>query len=185
MILKPNITTASNGIIVLLFIALTVFVSCSGNDSSEKKTEEPPASASTTENTTIATADACTLITEEEAKAILGNAIQKGMSTATMCQYISGSEELSKAGESVSIQLYPNAADQYDAYLASSEKDLNAKPKPVAGVGDKAAFAAGQLIVASGKDFMVVIVGKNLPEEEHIAAEKNIAQKAIERMGSM
>jgi hypothetical protein len=55
----------------------------------------------------------------------------------------------------------------------------------ISGVGDKAAFAAGQLIVASGKDFMVVIVGKNLPEKEHIAAERNIAQKAIERIGSM
>jgi hypothetical protein len=32
--------------------------------------------------------------------------------------------------------------------------------------------------VASGKDFMVVIVSKNLPEEEHIAAEKKYCTKS-------
>jgi hypothetical protein len=178
-------TTLSPFKIIIAFIFVFSLSACSGNDSKSEKTEESTSAApDNKEETTTRATDACFLITEEEAKAILGNAIQKGMSTATMCQYISGSEELSKAGESVSIQLYPNAADQYDAYLASAEKDLNAKPKTVSGVGDKAAFAAGQLIVASGKDFMVVIVGKNLPEEEHIAAEKTIAQKAIERMGS-
>jgi hypothetical protein len=182
MIMKVNSIKAINAVIVLIIIAFILLVSCSGNNNNSTKTEEVSTSDSATDSTTAAAIDACSLITEEEVKAILGNTIQKGMGTATMCQYISGSEELNKAGESVSIQLYLGAADQFDAYLASAEKDLNAKPKSVSGVGDKAAFAAGQLIVASDRNFIVVIVGKNLPEEEQVAAEKIIAQKAIERM---
>lgn len=170
---------------IIAFSVLIFLSACSGNDSKSTKTEEANSSAS--ENTEVkaaTTTDACSLITEEEVKAILGNAIQKGMSTATMCQYISGSEELSKAGESVSIQLHPGAASEFDNYVSSAEKDLNVKTKPVTGIGDKAVFAEGQLIVSKGNDFMVVIVGKKMSEEEQIAAEKNIAQKAIERMAS-
>lgn len=35
----------------------------------------------------------------------------------------------------------------------------------------------GQLIVLKGKDFLIVIVGKKMGEEEQITAEKAIAQK--------
>lgn len=168
---------------IVLLVAITSLLSCSGNDDSKVKTEESTTEEKTNApNSTVAT-DACSLITEEEAKAILGT-VKKGMSTATMCQYISGSEELSKAGESVSIQLHPGAASEFDSYVSSAEKDLNVKTKPVSGIGDKAVFAEGQLIVSKGKDFMIVIVGKKMPEEEQIAAEKNIAQKAIDRLAS-
>ena len=129
-------------------------------------------------------AEACSLITEEEAKAVLGSAVTKGMSTATMCQYLSASDEISKAGESVSIELHPGAASEFDNYVSTIEKDLNVKTKPVTGIGDKAFFAEGQLIVSKGNDFMIVIVGKKMGEEEHIAIEKNIAQKAIDRLAA-
>ena len=161
---------------------IIVLQSCSGNDSAATKKEDGTVTTENQETTANVTRDACSLITEEEAKAVLGGAVTKGMSTATMCQYLSASEEISKAGESVSIQLQPGAASEFDNYIASTEKDLNVKIKPVAGIGDKAVFAEGQLIVSKGNDFMIVIVGRKMNEEEQIAAEKTIAQKAIDRL---
>jgi hypothetical protein len=47
-------------------------------------------------------------------QSILGNAVTKSVSTGDMCQYVSASDELQKAGESVSIQLNLGAGDQFD-----------------------------------------------------------------------
>ena len=172
-----------NAAIAAITISTTIFFACSGNDKASGKTEETTATTEKKETTSSNVTDACSLITEDEAKAVLGNAVTKGMSTSSMCQYLSASEEISKAGESVSIQLHPGAASEFDTYVSSAEKDLNVKTKPVTGIGDKAVFAEGQLIVSKGNDFIIVIVGKKMNEEEQIVAEKNIAQTACERMG--
>ena len=169
-------------LVTLAFVFSILLYACSGNDTTETKTGDKMETAQKEEATTKAPAEACSLLTEDEAKAVLGNAVTKGMSTATMCQYLSASDEMSKVGESVSIQLHPGAASEFDSYIASTEKDLNVKTKPVTGIGDKAFFAEGQLIVSKGNDFMIVIVGKKMGEEQQIAAEKNIAQKAIDRL---
>jgi hypothetical protein len=181
MLAKLNFVSKSLVIIIFSFFSFLLY-SCSGNNSGSDKTNE---SSGTTEKkeATGTTADACSLISEEEAKAILGNAVTKSVSTGDMCQYVSASDELQKAGESVSIQLNLGAGEQFDTYVSNTGTQLNVKIKPVAGIGDKAVFAAGQLLVLKGKDFITVIVGKNMGEEEQIAAEKIIAQKAIERLG--
>ena len=182
MILKSTKKSFNGFAAIVLLALLSVLYGCSGNDNSTATTETKEQAAKASETTTNAPSDACTLLTEEEAKLLLGNAVTKGMSTATMCQYISASDELSKAGESVSIQMQYGAGSEFDAYVSNTEKDLNVKIKPVSGIGDKAVFAEGQLIVLKGKDFMIIIVGKKMNEEEQIAAEKAIAQKAIERL---
>ena len=164
-------------LIVSLFLQ-----SCSGNDSAERQTTETAATNETANSSSTNTIEACSLITEEEAKTILGAPVTKGMNAATMCQYVSASDELSKAGESVSIQLQPGAASEFENYVASMEKDLGVKTKPVTGVGDKAVFAEGQLLVSTGKDFIIVVIGRKMNEDEQITAEKNLALKAIERL---
>ncbi len=171
-----------NPILATGLIMSVFFQSCSGNDSAESQKENKVTAKELTENNSTSVKEACSLITEDEAKTILGGAVTKAMSTATMCQYLSSSEEISKAGETVSIQLQPGGASEFDSYVANIEKDLGVKTKPVAGVGDKAVFAEGSLIVAEGKDFMIVIVGRKMNEEQQIATEKNLAQKAIERL---
>lgn len=180
--LYKSVSNCFKGILAAALIVSFVFPSCSGNDNAGSHKEDQIATHETAKSSSATTKDACSLITEEEAKTILGGAVTKGMSTATMCQYLSASEEISKAGETVSIQLQPGAASEFDSYIANFEKDLNVKTKPVAGIGDKAVFAEGQLIVSKGNDFMIVIVGRKMNEEEQIAAEKAIAQKAIERL---
>lgn len=163
-------------------LVLTISViACSGNEKQGSDSEND-IQTSKQEHSSGMPADACALLTEDEAKAILGGAVTKGINTNTMCQYLSSADELSRAGESVSIELHPGAASEFDTYINNIEKDLKVKTTPVAGVGDKAVFAEGQLVVAKGNDFMIVIVGKKMGEEEQIAVEKSIAQHAIERL---
>lgn len=181
MLPKSNQRCFSKTFSIVLIALLPIIQACSGNDSDHKTGVNLPTTQKK-EGATSSVTDACSLITEEEAKAVIGGPVKKVMSTPTMCQYLSASDELSKAGESVSIQIEPGAASGFDAYISSAEKNLNVKSKRVSGVGDKAAFAAGQFIVSKGDDFIIVIVGKNMIEEELIAAEKEIAQKAIERL---
>ena len=169
---------------VLSFTLISFLYACSGNDGSGTRSGNNQEATAKEETKTTPATEACSLLTEEEAKAVLGNAVTKGMSTTSMCQYVSASDELSKAGENVSIQLHYGAGSEFDAYVSNTEKDLKVKTKPVDGIGDKAVFAEGQLMVLKGQDFMIVIVGKKMNEEEQINVEKTIAQKAIERLSS-
>jgi hypothetical protein len=181
MLLKLNFSSLKNLMTKTLVVLVTLLYACSGNGNTSNKKTENSATAEK-KATSGNTVDACSLITEDEAKTLLSSAVTKNMSTGTMCQYVSASDELSKTGESVSIQLFPGAASEFDNYVSNTEKDLNVKPIPVTGIGDKAFFAGGMLMIAKDNDFIVVILGKNMKEAEQIAAEKAIAQKAFERM---
>lgn len=180
---KPTLYFGKSHLMPALFFVLFQ-CACSGNEAKDGTASEGTKSPKTAETRSSRPADACSLLTEEEAKNALGGPVTKGMSTESMCQYLSASDELSKAGESVSIQVNYGAASEFDNYVAATEKDLNLKTRAIPGIGDKAVFAEGQLIVSKGQNFMTVIVGKRMSEEEQIAAEKAIAQKAIERLAA-
>ncbi len=180
MLLKLNCGIFKNLTAIAFIIVITLLYSCSGNEGKKDKQAE---NTTVTEKTQATGTEACSLITEEEAKAILGVPVKKGMITESMCQYIDASDKISESGN-VSIQLNYGAGSGYDKYISDAENGFNAKAKPVTGVGDKAIFIAGQLIVLKGQNFFTVIVGKNISEAQVIDAEKTIAQKAIERMGN-
>ena len=150
--------------------------------------EDTPVSSSQSQSTTTAAVpekksrQACSLLTEADAKSILGDAIQPGMQTATMCQYVSAAEELSKTGENVSLTLHENAGSEYDKYLADTESSTGIKPEPVTGIGQKAAWAKGTLIVKQGDDLLVIMVGKKLDKVRHLETAKTLAQSILSRM---
>lgn len=179
MILKLNVSIFKKEVTIPLIALTCLLYSCSGTETADNKLENTPATQKETTGNTPA--DACSLITEEEAKAVLGSAVKKAVGTAIMCQYVDASDKISESGN-VSIQLNYGEGSGYDNYIINSEKGFDVKAKTVTGVGDKAFFVAGQLIVLTGPHFITVIVGKNSSEEQVIAAEKTIAQKAIERL---
>lgn len=181
MLLKLNPPIFKNQAAIAFIIATSLLYSCAENDSTENKSGDTQAIKKT--EITGTAPGPCSLITEEEAKSVLGGPVKKGMVTESMCQYVDASDKISESGN-VSIQLNYGAGSEYDKYISDSESSFNAKAKPVSGVGDKAFFVAGQLIVLKGQNFFSVIVGKNISEEEVIAAEKSIALKAIERMSN-
>jgi hypothetical protein len=159
------------------WLSTIVLVSCGDN-----KTSKPADASNSTAAPKTEAKNACALITEADAKTILGEAIKPGMQTNTMCQYISGSDELSKAGESVSLTLHQNAGSEFDKYVTDTEASTSVRTEPVAGIGEKAAWADGSLIVKQGNDLLVIIVGKKLDKEKHIAEAKSLAASIISRM---
>jgi hypothetical protein len=165
---------------ILAISLVAILSSCSDNTNSNNSTASD--SSKTKTETQAPTATACQLLKMEDAEAILGNKVSQGMSTESMCQYLSTAEELAHAGESVSLTFQKGAASEFDNYVAKTAQDMNVKTEPVTGIGDKAAWTDGSLIVAKGSDLLVVMVGKKMQKEQHIDAAKSLTQKIISRM---
>ena len=125
---------------------------------------------------------ACSLLMESDAKLILGEKVQAGMQTESMCQYLSGSDDLRKAGESVSLTIHKNAGNEFDKYITDTETSMNVKTEPLNGVGQKAAWADGTLIVQQAADLLVITVGIKAEKEKQTETAKTLANKIISRM---
>ena len=162
-------------------IGCSLFLLASCNNQESKETAASKDSSARQELPATAS-DACKLLTEEDARSILGDKLKPGMHTATMCQYISDAEELSRAGESVSVTIHQNAASEFAKYIADTESGTGTKTETVSGIGKNAAWADGSLIVEQGNDLLVILVGKRLPKEEHIALAKSLANTIISRL---
>ncbi len=174
-----RIYTNSRTTIALFLLAFMNFCSSCSNDESQPKVE---AKDSSIEKTEVKNIQACSLLTEADAKQILGNAIRPGMQSSTMCQYVSASEELSKTGENVSLTLHQNAGPEFEKYVSDMEKSTGTTTEPVQGVGEKAAWADGSLIVKQNDDLLVIIVGKKMEKAEHINTAKTLANSILSRM---
>jgi hypothetical protein len=165
-------------ILTISFVA--ILSSCSDSTGSKNSTAND--SGKTKTETPTSKATACLLLKMEDAEAILGNKVSQGISTESMCQYLSTAEELAHAGESVSLTLQKDAASEFDSYVTKTAQDMNVKTEPVTGIGDKAAWAEGSLIVAKGSDLLILMVGKKMGKQQHIDAAKTLMQKIISRM---
>ena len=149
--------------------------------------DTPKPAATSTEPTSVEQKetqgkDACSLLTQADAKAILEIEVKPGMQTSSMCQYLSTSEELSKAGESVSLEVHKNAGSEFDKYVSDMASSTGVISQPVSGVGQKAAWAEGALVVQQGNDLLLLIIGKKLEKETHLAVAKSLANSVISRM---
>ena len=156
-------------------------ISCSNDTKTAPAGSSPDSTGKETTAASKAT-DACALITADDAKSILGEKVKPGMQTASMCQYVSGSEELMKSAESVSLTLHTNAGSEFDKYVADTESSMGIKTEPVSGAGEKAAWADGSLIVKKGSDLLILIVGVKADKEKHIDMAKSLANRIISRM---
>lgn len=174
-----TILTSFRTVLVFCLLATMNFCSSCSNNESQEKAQSKDSSVQKNE---VKNTQACSLLTEADAKQILGNAIQPGMQSSTMCQYVSASEELSKTGENVSLTFHQNAGSEYEKYVSDMEKSTGTTTEPVQGVGEKAAWADGSLIVKQGDDLLVIIVGKKMEKAKHINAAKSLANSILSRM---
>jgi hypothetical protein len=171
----------SSLLIKIILIGYSFFMLSSCNNDGSKETSASKDTITKQEQNSPAS-DACKLLTEADARSILGDKLKPGMHTATMCQYISDADELARAGESVSLTIHENAASEFAKYIADTESSTSTKTETVNGIGKNAAWADGSLIVEQGNDLLVIVVGKKLPKEEHIALAKSLANKIISRL---
>ena len=131
--------------------------------------------------------DPCTLLTKEDAEAVLGANVKKGksegLSQAAMCQYLrEKAETMAQAGESVTLQFHFSAGSSFDSYVKNAEAAFKTKAQTVTGVGDKAVFNGDQFIVRYKDDFFIILIGKKMNDAERIEAAKALAQRVIDRL---
>jgi hypothetical protein len=154
--------------------ALTLLVCVSFGCSSENAAKSAAGGASRP--------DPCTLVTADEAEAILGVAVKpsklQGMSSAAGCQYIAPS------AESVTIQVHYGLGADYDNYVKTAEESFSSKAQPVPGVGEKAVFNAEQLIVKHHDDFFILTIGTHIDDQQRLPLAINLAQQVVTRLGS-
>ena len=177
--MKINYTARLSVSFIIILSLLFLMPGCGENEQSPSSETKETKSQPGGEAQSVS---ACSLLTESDAKTILGNAVQPGIQTESMCQYVSAAEELSKTGENVSVTLHKNAGSDFDKYVTDTETSTGIKPEPIQGIGQKAAWADGSLIVQQSADLLVIIVGKKMDKEAHIAAARTLAATIISRM---
>jgi len=131
--------------------------------------------------------DPCTLLTKEDAEAALGASVKKvtpqGLSTADTCQYLRETgDNLAQRGESVTLQVHFGSGELFDSYGKEAEESFETKAQAVEGIGDKAVFDAGQLIVLNKNNFFIVTIGRRMSDAEKIKTSKALATKVIARL---
>ncbi len=166
-----------------------IMMACSANP----QTKEPSGNTrvdngkGSAANQPSAAFDPCILLTKEDAEAALGASVKRvtpqGLSTADTCQYLRETgDNLEQRGESVTLQVHYGSGRLFDSYVKEAEQSFETKTQQVEGVGDKAVFDAGQLIVLNKNDFFVLTIGKRMSDADKIATGKALATKVIARL---
>ncbi len=126
--------------------------------------------------------DACALLQAADAEAVLEYKVTQSVNNGSMCQYLTTSEKMEHLGESVTLTLMKGAASEFEKYITGTEEALKIKSEPVTGIGNKAAWAGGSLILTHKTDMLIVMVGKNMDKTAHITVTKALAQKILARL---
>ncbi|HEV2736117.1 MAG TPA: hypothetical protein VGV85_14815 [Longimicrobiaceae bacterium] len=128
---------------------------------------------------TAAAVDPCTLLTEADARGVLGDSLQQGRPDAgstPSCQYVTPS------GESLTLQMLPGSVPDFDSYVQQSADAFKAKVEPAAGLGERAAWVGTQLMVLQAPHMLVLTIGQNLGDEERRALGQRLGAAALQRL---
>jgi hypothetical protein len=128
---------------------------------------------------TAAAVDACNLLTAADARGVLGDSLQQGRPDAgstPSCQYVT------PAGESLTLQMLPGSAPDFDSYVQQSADAFKVKVEPAAGLGERAAWVGTQLMVLQAPHMLVLSIGQNLGDEERRALGQRLGAAALQRL---
>jgi hypothetical protein len=155
----------------ITFLLVCLSASCSGGASVGAGCE-----------TTAPHLDPCSLVTPEEASAILGAEVKpsrpEGLGSGTACQYVSPS------AENVTLEVHYGTGREFDSYVRTAEESFRSRASAVPGVGEKAVFNAEQLIVKQGDDFFILTIGRRIDDHQRIAIATELAQRIVPRLQS-
>lgn len=170
-----------------LIAALLFLTACAGASQAIRSNTNTRSTADAKKNLAKGAADPCTLLTKEDAEAVLGANVEQGksqgLSTAATCQYLrEKAETMAQAGESVTLQFHFGGGGSFDSYVKNAEAAFKTKAQTVTGVGDKAVFNGDQFIVRYKDDFFIILIGKKMDDAERIEAAKALAQRVIDRL---
>ena len=103
--------------------------------------------------------DACRLLTKSDVESVIKAKVQsmKPLGPEAGCQYMLAGKSLFPG--TVSLQLHSASRSDYDEYLRKSASELKAKISPIGGLGEKAAWDGGRVIVYAKKQLWVFTGG--------------------------
>ena len=169
----------------VLLVAPLGLASC-GSDTDTAVTRRP--SVVTTPEARPTAVSACTLLTQEEAAAILGESVEKPTNSA-MGGTVSNCNWMTPSLHMVGI-LVRLAATREEAETVRNEAHRQSKslsgvdPQDVAGLGKNAYWAGGninQLNVFKGNYWLIITANKG-KATENLALAKAVAEKALARL---
>src|SRR6266496_4231745 len=169
-----------------IIAALLFLTACAGASQAIKSDTNTTSPADAKKNLAKGVVDPCSLLTKEDAEAVLGTAVKQGksqgLSTAATCQYLrEKAETMAQAGESVTLQFHFGSGSSFDSYVKNAEAAFKTKAQTVTGVGDQAVFNGDQFIVRYKDDFFIILIGKKMNDAERIEAAKALARRVIDR----
>jgi hypothetical protein len=176
---------------LLISASLFLLVWLGGCKGDSPSSEAPPGAPAppTAPAAPSAPLSACTLLTVEEASAIIGEAVdephESGSGGAVSnCNWTAHSASGQGLGLLVR-QAYSDheAARVYTEAIAQSKSLSNVEPQEVVGIGDKAYWAGGnlnQLNVFKGRYWLIIMAMVQEKEPQTVA--KQVAEKALERL---
>jgi hypothetical protein len=121
------------------------------------------------------------LLTKAEAETILGTPVKRAPDTpGVTLQYLEDTERL--MSEALSIQIHYGSGARFAKYVQELKTDLNLDPKTVEGIGTKAYYVEGQLVIRHGRHFSVVLFFSKRPDEERLKVLTEVAKKFLPRV---
>ncbi len=170
---------------LVLLVAVLGLAGC-GSDSEKPVTRRP--SVVTTADAPVKPVSACSLLTQEEVAAILNESVEKPTDSATgpvsNCNWMTPS--LHMVGILVRRAASREEAETVRERAHQQSKTLSGvEPKDVAGLGDSAYWAGGninQLNVFKGNYWLIITASKG-KTIENLGLAKAVAEKALARLG--
>ena len=121
------------------------------------------------------------LLSPAEAASILGKPVKRAPDTpGVTIQYLEDTERL--MSEALSIEIHYGSGAEFTRYVNSMKTDLGLTPKPIAGIGTKAVYVEGQLVIQHGRHFSVVLFFSKRPEEERLKVLTEVANTFLSRV---
>jgi hypothetical protein len=177
--------TARHTLCLVFLIAALGLTNCS-SDPGPSVTRRP--SVVTTPESRPKAVSACTLLTQEEAAAILGESVEKPTNSAmggtvSNCNWMTPS--LHMVGILVRLAATPEEAETVRNEARRQSKSLSGvDTEDVAGLGENAYWAGGnvnQLNVFKG-NYWVIITASKGKSSDNLALAKAVAEKALTRL---
>jgi hypothetical protein len=137
-------------IILVAFVAASLFSACGGSGGSSKGAVSQPGAAPPA--AAAKDRDSCTLVTKQEVAAVLGQAVTDTSKTDNgICTYTAGDPQ-------IGVLVLDNFAtrDTFDSFLESGK--VHGKTYPVSGIGDAAIYIDSSL---EGFHYLSLYVLKN------------------------
>ena len=124
------------------------------------------------------------LLSPAEAASILGTPVKRAPETpGVTIQYLENTERLMT--EALSIQIHYGSGAEFTRYVRALKTDLDLDPKPVEGIGTKAFYVEGQLVIQHGRQFSVVLFFSKRPDDERLKVLTDVAKVFLPRVSKI